>query len=632
MPEGPSKEYLIYEKKVMESAALAFLQPEEQVKDLGHDFLPLPMMRHEAILWKEKMRPVVPRNEEGCYEGIPLTTEQAQTLIEDRPRWRRKCLNEHPNDLTHFHNTPQALQIDPTYCPVPRRRSWAEFQKWKGKNKTLLNYVVLSAKEPPTVTYVVNTSNQTIQLLKDVPDITCQMLVKIARMIITCIQRLYRCQRICECSVHVRKEILCELIPAFAKQLKFTYLSPASARQLERAHAIYGLHNRDAGALCSSFCVKTGLIKLDMQRGVKLRVRKNRGIVKFAVVRASGDNQDSASTPIAPFQPKSPTGQYLTQLLQSHPHLVPAAVEQELEKLAENHSSQDSSAQSSSKSSDLVLYRRIAELKEQERQRALEEIIYTLIVQKFVESGISMVPNLESVTSVEKPWQIQVKELEAVHSREVLDLVSQHMILVLGGQGGSEYLDQSTFAQISNVRVGQVYAASIIYGYFLRRIFQRYQLDKTMKVLPSKAGSGEKTTDVVDETTPSSSQQEQMAAAAMFALRGLGGAGPGPVPISGPTPSRTKLQSYIMSVDKEMLQRIATVRTRESLRVLEKHTEALFGRPEVILSPDGSMKIAKDEVLKISFAGLRHLVLEAIAFGSFLWDVECHVDASYAFV
>ncbi|MCO5599313.1 hypothetical protein L7F22_053414 [Adiantum nelumboides] len=33
MPEGPAKEYLLYEKKVMESAALAFLQPEEQRKE-----------------------------------------------------------------------------------------------------------------------------------------------------------------------------------------------------------------------------------------------------------------------------------------------------------------------------------------------------------------------------------------------------------------------------------------------------------------------------------------------------------------------------------------------------------------------------------------------------------------------
>ncbi|KAI5072286.1 hypothetical protein GOP47_0012392 [Adiantum capillus-veneris] len=385
------------------------------------------------------------------------------------------------------------------------------------------------------------------------------------------------------------------------------------------------------GALRSNFCVQTGLLKLDIQRGIKSRLRRNRGSVKLAVVRASGDTQDSGS-PIAPFQPESPTGQYLAQLLQSHPHLVPAAVEQELEKLAENRTLQDSSTEPSSKGSELVLYRRIAELKEQERQRALEEIIYTLIVQKFVGSGISMVPNLESITSLEKPWQIQVKELEAVHSGEVLDLVAQHMILVLGGQGGSEYLDQNTFAQISKVRVGQVYAASIIYGYFLRRIFQRYQLDKTIKILPSKVDLGEKAADVVDEATPSSTQQEQIVAAAMFALRGLGGAGPGPVPISGPRPSPTKLQSYIMSIDKDMLQRIATVRSGESLRVLEKHTEALFGRPEVVISPDGSMKVAKDDVMKISFAGLKHLVLEAVAFGSFLWDVECYVDASYAFV
>ncbi|MCO5554079.1 hypothetical protein L7F22_007605 [Adiantum nelumboides] len=61
LPEGPAKEYLMYEKKVMESVPLTFLQPEEKVKDFGTDFLPLLLMRHEAILWKEKMRPAVPR-------------------------------------------------------------------------------------------------------------------------------------------------------------------------------------------------------------------------------------------------------------------------------------------------------------------------------------------------------------------------------------------------------------------------------------------------------------------------------------------------------------------------------------------------------------------------------------------
>ncbi|MCO5592236.1 hypothetical protein L7F22_046234 [Adiantum nelumboides] len=114
MPEGPAKEFLLHEKKVMESAALAFLQPEEQVKGFGHEFLPLPLMQHEAILWKEKIRPPRPRNEDEGYKGISLTAEQAQALVEDHPKWRKKWLQEWPNDLTNFHNTPQALQINPT--------------------------------------------------------------------------------------------------------------------------------------------------------------------------------------------------------------------------------------------------------------------------------------------------------------------------------------------------------------------------------------------------------------------------------------------------------------------------------------------------------------------------------------
>ncbi|MCO5561196.1 hypothetical protein L7F22_014817 [Adiantum nelumboides] len=133
MPKGPvKKEFLLHEKKVMESAALAHLQPKEQVKGLGHDFLPLPLMKHEAILWKEKMRPALQKNEEGGYEGIPLIVEQAQALIEDHPKWQKKWLQDRPMDLTNFHNTPQALQIDPTYYPVPHKRTWLEFQRWKG--------------------------------------------------------------------------------------------------------------------------------------------------------------------------------------------------------------------------------------------------------------------------------------------------------------------------------------------------------------------------------------------------------------------------------------------------------------------------------------------------------------------
>ncbi|MCO5574758.1 hypothetical protein L7F22_028548 [Adiantum nelumboides] len=164
MPEGPSKEFLLHEKRVMEFATLAFLQPEEQAKGFGHDFLPVPLMRHKAILWKKKMRLALPRNEQGGYEGVSLTAEQAQALIEDHPKWRKKWLQDRPNDFTQFHNTSQALQIDPTYCPVPRRRTWQEFQRWKGRNKSLRNYPILTVQNPPTVPYVVNTLKQTVEM------------------------------------------------------------------------------------------------------------------------------------------------------------------------------------------------------------------------------------------------------------------------------------------------------------------------------------------------------------------------------------------------------------------------------------------------------------------------------------
>ncbi|MCR2181030.1 hypothetical protein NSX60_25200, partial [Salmonella enterica] len=62
-----------------------------------------------------------------------------------------------------------------------------------------------------------------------------------------------------------------------------------------------------------------------------------------------------------------------------------------------------------------------------------------------------------------------------------------------------------------------------------------------------------------------------------------------------------------------------------------KHTEALFGRPEIVKN-DGSIDESKDELIKIGFNGLRRLVLEAVTFGAFLWDVESYVESAYPFV
>lgn len=70
------------------------------------------------------------------------------------------------------------------------------------------------------------------------------------------------------------------------------------------------------------------------------------------IIRASG-GEIGDSVPIAPLQFESPTGQFLCQILQTHPHLAPAAIDQQLERL---HTDQDSQKEKSSHSGQNLLY------------------------------------------------------------------------------------------------------------------------------------------------------------------------------------------------------------------------------------------------------------------------------------
>ncbi|XP_010241168.1 PREDICTED: UV-B-induced protein At3g17800, chloroplastic-like [Nelumbo nucifera] len=346
---------------------------------------------------------------------------------------------------------------------------------------------------------------------------------------------------------------------------------------------------------------------------------------------ASQDSTESAS-PIAPLKLESPVGQFLAQILRSHPHLVPAAVDQQLEQLQTDRDAEKQKEEPSSSSTDLVLYRRIAEVKATERRKALEEILYALVVQKFMDGNVFLIPTILS----SKPsgrvdtWPNQDEKLEQLHSSEAYEMIQNHLALILGNRVG----DSRTVAQISKLRVGQVYAASVMYGYFLKRVDQRFQLEKTMKILPY--ASDEQETDieqVMAEQTPSggegieaSSQTEQTHPEVSS---WLGNFGPGGF---GHGYKSSKLRTYVMSFDAEMLQRYATIRSKEAVSIIEKHTEALFGRPEIVITPHGTIDSSKDELIRISFGGLKRLVLEAVTFGSFLWDVESYVDSRYHFV
>lgn len=357
------------------------------------------------------------------------------------------------------------------------------------------------------------------------------------------------------------------------------------------------------------------------------------GSRRCVVVRASASFESAGSSaPIAPLKLESPIGQFLSEILASHPHLVPAAVEQQLEQLQTDRDAEIKKEEPSASGTELVLYRRIAEVKASERRKALEEILYALVVQKFMDANVSLIPSVNSPSDPSgrvDDWPTQEETLERLHSPEAYEMIQNHLALILGNRLG----DSTSVAEISKLRVGQVYAASVMYGYFLKRVDQRFQLEKTMKVLPSasddtvvnniqqvvgedrKPNTGDDTFQTVQSHPEISSWS--------------GGMSPGGFG-NGLKPSR--LRTYVMSFDGETLQRYATIRSKEAVSIIEKHTEALFGRPEIVITPEGAVDSSRDELIKISFGGLKRLVLEAVTFGSFLWDVESFVDSRYHFV
>ncbi|CAN4089279.1 unnamed protein product [Withania somnifera] len=378
------------------------------------------------------------------------------------------------------------------------------------------------------------------------------------------------------------------------------------------------------------FCVCWFLITFILYPSISHVKLSNRKVAfgsrKCTTIRASVSPSESggSATPVAPLQLESPVGQFLSQILTSHPHLVPAAVDQQLEQLKTDRDAEQQKEEPSSTGTDIVLYRRIAEVKANERKKTLEEILYTLVVQKFMDANVSLVPAINPSSSESSnridTWPSQDHKLERLHSPEANEMIQNHLALILGSRLG----DNSAVAQISKLRVGQVYAASIMYGYFLRRVDQRFQLEKSMKVLPQGVDDEESSIQQFDTSFRSTTQSRPELSSWSAGGVSPGGFGQGIKP--------TKLRNYVMSFDGETLQRYATIRSREAIGMIEKHTEALFGRPEIVITPQGTIDSSKDELIKISFGGLKQLVLEAVTFGSFLWDVESYVDSRYHFV
>ncbi|XP_002531072.2 UV-B-induced protein At3g17800, chloroplastic isoform X1 [Ricinus communis] len=319
-----------------------------------------------------------------------------------------------------------------------------------------------------------------------------------------------------------------------------------------------------------------------------------------------------------PLEPSSAAGKFLSSVFQNQRQLFHVAVADELKLLADARDDAVSRMFLSSRSDEASLHRRIAQLKEHECQIAVEDVMYMLIFSKFSEIRVPLVPKLSRCIyngrleiGPSKDW-----ELESIHSFEVLEMIKEHVCTVIGLRANSSVTDSWATTEIQRLQLGRVYAASVLYGYFLKSASLRHYLEQCIAVSHHNVHLSCRT---VRQYPESISHGLTNIVFRRISNMQSGSAGQGSIKQDW---QRGKLRCYVMGFDAETLQRCAKLKSKEAVNLIEKHSSALFGN-------DNTGSLENDEVILTSFSSLKRLVLEAVAFGSFLWDTEEYVNSIF---
>jgi gas vesicle protein len=331
------------------------------------------------------------------------------------------------------------------------------------------------------------------------------------------------------------------------------------------------------------------------------------------------------------------------------PHLFRAAVESEFQRIKETREaaadaaaslSSDSEA-SSSEPLDLVLSKRMDEVRRMEEAVAIEDLMYVCILEKFQALGVDLLPNISPI-----PESLAaLKSLtEGVHTKEALDMVKEHVLSILGP---ASMAVADTRIKMSKLQAAQVYAASIMFGYFLRRVDSRFQLSRQF-------GMPQSPEDAV-------ARLERLFAMADEVHSSIDPDAPPSTPETSPSMEaddtsgsivknkRGALRQYVESFDQETMMATARLVTTEGSTLVERQTKALFGdikalqsQMQEVIGQDASsveelmqrvqQAVADNivEVVDMTVGTQRRAVLEAVAYGCFLRDVESWVDRDYA--
>ena len=335
-------------------------------------------------------------------------------------------------------------------------------------------------------------------------------------------------------------------------------------------------------------------------------------------------------------------------MLSMEPHLFEEAVDAQLERLSADAAA--AAAAASAESAEVTLYRRIEDVKRRARSQSVQDLMYFSVLRKFMSLGVDLLPPLDGSNEVGSADL--VKLTKGVHSLEALEMVREHLESVLRGNGRSPPPFSTQLVRMSKLQCAQVYAASLMFGYFLRRVDARFQLERQAGTLPR---SQEETVRALEELFNSAAAEEsEEGGRPADAVAVTAGGGLGPLDLPPPPPSagslvsnrEASLRHYVKSFDAETLAATARIVSLEGVALVERQTTALFGSVDALseqmqkaIGPDVSSReqfmermnsaLASGEIetVTLTYAAQRRVVLEAIAFGSFLRDVEGRVGS-----
>ena len=349
-------------------------------------------------------------------------------------------------------------------------------------------------------------------------------------------------------------------------------------------------------------------------------------------------------------EPQSAAGEMLSFYLREQPHLFEEAVEQQLQRLEQEAEAAAAKAEEGAggerppdDQTDLVLNRRMEEVRLAERSQNLQDVMYYSVADKFRRLGISMLGPLDGIVDLDGNANLEALT-EGVHSVEALEMVRNHLMQVLSGPGGQPPPSLNAVMKISKLQAAQVYAASIMFGYFLRRVDKRFQLDRMMGTLADSPDDMAARLEKIFNAASSESYDEDDVEFIDF------DAAPPPEDPEAQAlvaKKKGKLQEYVESFDQETLVQTANIVSAEAAVLVERQSTALFGsiqdlqaEMQAAVGEDSSsveellgrlQEVVENDMVKsltLSVSAQRRIVLEAVAYGTFLRDIESQVQAS----